>query len=158
MKEFEKHLEKYYSELFSFSFALVADELHAKQIVIDSMHVLLIDKKDLLVEILNSEKGSTAEVYDQLLRVKKFLFKTIYSLSKRRLHQLKHLDEINSKFMPYKSLSLEQKGTLFLVHKTSFNLTQASQVLEIKRHEVINILGQARHELINRLGETFAYN
>src|SRR5210317_2246607 len=85
--EFEKYLSEYTAKLFSFSYALVSDDLQAQQLVIDSTTALFLDKKNLIEELLDTNDLSEEEPIQNEIEI--FLLKHIVILANKRYSQLK---------------------------------------------------------------------
>lgn len=147
LKEFEKYLKEINPEIFSFSYVLVPDDLQAQQLVVDALYILSLEYGGLIAEVLKSKDDS------KLSEVKKTLYKQVYTIGKKRFFHLKNGLKVDDKFRVFYMLELEQKAILFLKQKSSFEIDEISQILNLERHEVIAKLNSARKNVIENSGK-----
>lgn len=144
LEQLKTYLETYLPELYRFAFALIPDDLQAQQLVFDSISVLSLDRKDLVLgtmEISDDKKSS------QLFEVKKGLLKIIKSLAYKRSEQLGALPNKDNVGPSFYELALECRGILCLKHELSLDFEDIESVMELPRHEVVSKLYMGRGAL-----------
>lgn len=146
--ELEKFIQNLSTELYSFAFILIPDDLQATQLMIDSVSSFLIMKKSMISKWANF---SESELDDNSLDIKIHLYKSMYELSKKRYSQLrlsfKDFEE-NSGFF---SLDFDDKAALFLKERTEFPIDVIEFILGQTKNEVVAHLYSARRHLIETI-------
>lgn len=136
IKNLKELILKKTDELYSFSFALIPDDLQASQILIDSIAGFVckfIENKPNLNEIE--------------LNVK--LYKNVFELSKIRYSQLKMTFKDIENTEKFFFLDLNSKATIFLNEKTKFSKNEILQILQFSKEEYYSILYLAREKLFS---------
>lgn len=147
--DLEKFIQSLSTDLYSFAFILIPDDLQATQLMIDSVAALLIQKKALVEQW---SKKSSESLLDQSEEIKLHLYKTLYDLSKKRYHQLKaglKSVEDNSGFF---SLDFDDKAVLFLQERSEFSSENIEFISSKSKTEVLAHLYSARINMIEGLG------
>jgi hypothetical protein len=143
--ELEKFIQNLSTELYSFAFILIPDDLQATQLMIDSVSSFLILKK----AMINRWSSFTEkEILENSTDIKIHLYKSMYELSKKRYGQLSmsFKDFVdNSGFF---SLEFDDKAALFLKERTAFPLDVIEFILGQTKNEVVAHLYSARQHLI----------
>ena len=152
-KSLETYLKKITKELFSLSQMILPDDLQSQQIVVDAVCVYVIRKKNLIEKIATSCSGDETAIL--LFETRKYLYREIYKLAKKRQVQLgKSVNyEGDSDFAPFYLLDIIQRVVLFLKHKTNFELNDIADILDLKEMDVIVALQTARKKLIGNMGK-----
>lgn len=146
-KELEKLIQNLSTDLYSFAYILIPDDLQATQLMIDSVSVFFIQKKSLVEKWKNSPHDEDTKISDEL---KFHLYKAIYDLSRKRYQQLKmSFKEVedNSGFF---SLDLDEKASLYLREKSHFNNNIIEFILGKSRSELLAHLYSARLKLAEK--------
>lgn len=153
LDDLQLYLNRINSELFSFSFALIPDELQAHQVVVDSICVLMLRETSLIREL--ADETERKREIKKLSNIRKFLYKNILKLGKKRFRHVEAGLNAGTEFAPFFCLGLEDKAVLFLKHKTVFSLDDISWIFGKSRSEVIVRLNCARNSLSGNLGRDF---
>lgn len=143
----EKFIQNLSTDLYSFAFILIPDDLQATQLMIDSVSAFIIQKGALIDKWKTS---SESELLQNSEEIKLYLYKSMYELSKKRYHQLKTSlknVEDNSGFF---SLEFEDKAVLFLQERSEFPLDAIEFIVGKSKTEVLAHLYSAR---INMVGQ-----
>ena len=141
------------SELFSFSYSLVPEQLQAQQIVLDAIYASIISDKNLEEKIENCVGPKSEEVFWECL--KKSLYQHIYRIAKRRFIQLANSLEINENFSSFYKLKFDEKAVLYLKHVLNFDFDDIEEILQITNSEVLIHLNCARNHLMKNLEMEF---
>lgn len=129
------------ADLFSFSYALVPDELQAQQVVTDAFTVLVLRHQELIENIFVGDRD-TRERKDRFIKVA--LFESSYSIASKRERQL-NLGKAKETLSFY-LLSVESRALLFLTHKTNFTQDEHADILSRDKYEVAALNTLARIE------------
>jgi hypothetical protein len=141
----EKFIQNLSTELYSFAFILIPDDLQATQLMIDAVSAFMIQKKSLI------EKWSTNDesvLLENSSDIKIHLYKSMYELSKKRYNQLRlsfRDVEDNSGFF---SLEFDDKAALFLKERSDFAFDVIEFILGQSKNEVLAHLYSARLHLL----------
>jgi len=149
MDKFQQYFHNIFPELSSFSFALIPDQLQAHQIVLDGISAFLLEEKQ-LIESLLSDEGELMDFHHFRIRIT--LHKLIYMLAAKRSPQLENSISSGEDKAAFCVLELQQRGVLFLKHKTRFEFNEIQEILERTNGEVISHLQLAREHFIDNLG------
>ena len=84
--DLEKYIQNLSTDLYSFAFILIPDDLQATQLMIDSVSAFMIQKKD-LIESLTKKGESHLLANTEDIKIQ--LYKLMYEMSKKRYHQLR---------------------------------------------------------------------
>ena len=143
--ELEKLIQNLSTDLYSFAFILIPDDLQATQLMIDSVSAFIIQNKT-LVDKWSATNES--ELVHNSTDIKIQLYKSMYKLSKKRYNQirmsLKSIED-NSGFF---ALEFDDKAALFLKEKTEFALDIIEFILGQSRSEVLANLYSARLKMV----------
>lgn len=150
--EIEKYLNQINKDLYRFSYCLLPDDLQVSQIIIDSITVLLLERRE-LVETLEYCKNES-EKRDTLFSIKLFLHKRIFELIKRRTKQLSGSIEFSPDFSEYYGLDLIEKAVLYFKTKTSFEFEDIAFILTQNKTTIFQALANGRNNLAARAGLT----
>lgn len=147
--DLEKYIQNLSTDLYSFAFILIPDDLQATQLMIDSVGAFMVQKRDLIQSITKEgESHLLANTED----IKIHLYKLMYELSKKRYHQLrmsfKNVED-NSGFF---SLDFDDKAVLFLQERTEFSMDKIEFILGKTKTEVLAHLYSARIKMVSDLG------
>lgn len=146
--DLEKFIQGLSTDLYSFAFILIPDDLQATQLMIDSVAALVIQKKSLVDQW---SKSSADKVLEHSEEIKLHLYKTLYDLSKKRYHQLKaglRSIEDNSGFF---ALDFDDKAVLFLQERSEFSSEMIEFISSKSKTEVLAHLYSARINMIEGL-------
>jgi hypothetical protein len=143
--ELEKFIQNLSTELYSFAFILIPEDLQATQLMIDSVSTFLIQKKSMIAKWTTFNE---VELIENSMDIKIHLYKSMYEISKKRYSQLRMSFkdfEDNSGFF---SLEFDDKATLFLKERTEFPVEIIEFILGQSSNEVVSHLYSARRQLI----------
>ena len=146
--ELEKLIKNLSTDLYSFAYVLIPDDLQATQLMIDSVSVFLIQNKLLIEKWTSNTKSDLEHISDD---VKKYLYRSMYELSRKRYNQVrmgfKSIEDSSGFF----SLDFDDKVALFLKEKTNFTLDLIEFILGQSRTEVLAHLYSARLKMVNNI-------
>ena len=146
--DLEKHIQNLSTDLYSFAFILIPDDLQATQLMIDSVGAFMIKNKNLIEKWKNANQ-ELLDIQSEDIRI--HLYKLMYDLSKKRYGQLrlsfKDIED-NSGFF---SMAFDDKAVLFLQEKTDFSLELIEFILCKTRGEVLAHLYSARMTMVGKL-------
>lgn len=146
--DLEKYIQNLSTDLYSFAFILIPDDLQATQLMIDSVSAFMIQKKD-LIESLTKKGESHLLASTEDIKIQ--LYKLMYEMSKKRYHQLrmsfKNVED-NSGFF---ALEFDDKAVLFLQERTDFSMEIMEFILGKTKTEVLAHLYSARIAMVSEL-------
>lgn len=146
--ELEKFIQNLSTDLYSFAYILIPDDLQATQLMIDSVSAFMIKNKFLI------DKWKVADEADSLEHstdIRTHLYKSLYDLSKKRYNQLRlSFKDLEDKSGFY-SLEFDDKAVLFLQERTDFSLELIEFLLSKTRGEVLAHLYSARMTMVSKL-------
>ncbi|MBC7428435.1 MAG: hypothetical protein H7336_07485 [Bacteriovorax sp.] len=146
--ELEKFIQNLSTDLYSFAFILIPDDLQATQLMIDSVSAFIIKNKFLVDKW---KAASESEVVEHSHDIKIHLYKAMYDLSKKRYNQLrlsfKDIEDQSGFF----SLEFDDKAVLFLQERSEFSLELIEFILGKSRGEVLAHLYSARISMVSKL-------
>lgn len=146
--ELEKLIQNLSTDLYSFAFILIPDDLQATQLMIDSVSAFIIQKKSLI------DKWSTtdeSELVHNSKDIKIHLYKSMYDLSKKRYNQIRMSFKTIEDKSGFFALDFDDKAALFLKEKTDYPLDVIEFILGQTRSEVLAHLYSARIKMVNNL-------
>jgi hypothetical protein len=146
--ELEKFIQNLSTDLYSFAFILIPDDLQATQLMIDAVSAFMIKNKMLIDKWKNA---TDSEVMTHSQDIKLHLYKAMYDLSKKRYGQLrlsfKDIEDSSGFF----SLEFDDKAVLFLKERFDFSLELIEFILGKTRGELLAHLYSARITMVNKL-------
>lgn len=145
-KELETFLKNNNSDFYSFSFALISDDLQAQQIVVDAAYRLTVEERELIFEFLSLKEDGAGESI--LFKLKKFFFQNVFNIARKRFEQLKKTLNDEVKSTSFSQLSINEKAILFLKYKTNWSMSDIEDILGKGHHQTIALLNRARHSLL----------
>ena len=150
--ELEKYLRQINKDLYRFSYCLLPDSLQVSQVIIDSITVLLLERRELVetLEFCSNE----LEKRDTLFSIKLFLHKKIFELIKKRTTQLTGSIEITPEFSEYYGLELIEKAVLYFKTKSDFEFEDIAFIISENRTAIFQALANGRNNLATRAGLT----
>ena len=148
LKKLEKLLQKDIPLLYQFAIALVPDKTAATEVLQNALQVLLVEGIDLV------ENYSHHQRKEQKQAIEKYLYGKIFELGKRVRDTKKNKKPLYKFYPEFYRLPLEQRGILFLKHKTAFNYDDLEEVVNLFRHEIISHLFDARDKMLASMGIT----
>ena len=153
MKEFQNYLKVVSSELYSFSYALIPDDLQAQQLVLDSTALLISEKaKEIKILLENSNDYTKRET---LKFFKITLYQYVFRIAKKRIIHIKNSLTAPKDFSTFYSLDIDDKSVLFLKHKVELDFYDIEEITQISKALIISKLSVARNTLANNFGESF---
>jgi DNA-directed RNA polymerase specialized sigma24 family protein len=147
MQEVQSILNPLIPKIYAFAFALVADELQAEQLVIDSFSVFGIKDRDILEGL--DRNWSDKNIYQQFKRdFFKTVLKNTYMLSQKRFGQLYQDAEMLNKLPSfYQVLSLTSRAAIYLKQVEQLKVNDVAWILGLDKIEVIQKISEARFGL-----------
>lgn len=136
-------------KLYEFSFALMGDELHSEQLVVDSYTVFIVGD----AQFLRDEEYDIQNKQDRK-RLKKYLFtellKGIFELGIKRATPLKkaHLENLRE-FESFYKLSLKKRALVYLKEVAGFSVVDLQKIFLLERYQVIELYHHAKYEIIS---------
>ncbi len=146
--DLELFIQNLSTDLYSFAFILIPDDLQATQLMIDSVSAFMIKNK-VLIEKWKNADAELLDLRSEDIRI--HLYKAMYDLSKKRYSQLKlsFKDiEDNSGFF---SLAFDDKAVLFLQERSDFSMELIEFILGKTRGEILAHLYSARMTMVSKL-------
>ena len=147
-KRLEELLEKDIPSLYQFAIALVPDKAAAGELLRSALQVLLVEGADLVENYCHHPKKQ------QRQSIEKYLYGKIFELGKRIRDSGRNKKPLYKFYPEFYRLPLEQRGILFLKHKTSFDYDDLEEVINLFRHEIISHLFDARDKMLASMGMT----
>ncbi|MBT7608135.1 MAG: hypothetical protein HN576_00160 [Bacteriovoracaceae bacterium] len=154
--ELEQFLQTLNKELYKFTYSLLPDDLQVSQIIIDSITVLLLERRELVETLELCENDTKKE--NTLFSIKLFLYKRIYELIQKRSDQLSGSIEYHPDFSEYHGLDLLEKTVLYFKSKTNFEFEDLTYILSENKTTVFQALANGRNNLATRAGITSPNN
>ena len=148
----EVFLKKLNPELFSFSHALIPDDLQVQQLVVDAVHLLVVEEWELMFDFLSLKQNAGESI---LFQLKKIVYKNVFNMAKKRSEQLRGGLRGLVKYAPFFQLDINQRAVLFLKHKTEFGFEIIEEVIGKDRHKIIEILNCSRDMLLSNTAVEF---
>jgi hypothetical protein len=148
--ELERYLQSINKELYRFTYSLLPDDLQVSQIILDSITVLLLERRELIetLHYLENEK----EKRDTLFSIKLFLHKRIYELISKRVGQLQGSIEYNPQYSEFHGLKLLEKAVLYFKTKTHYEFEDLAFILSETKTIIYQALANGRNNLALRAG------
>lgn len=144
IEKLQKFIQNSSSELYSFAYILIPDDLQASQLMIDSLQSFLIQKKILIDKIISP---NNREAQDLFAEVKLHLFKIIFELSKKRYQQLKLSFREVERSGIFFSLDFDEKAVLYLKDKGELDLGAIEFIISGNRAVILSHLYASRIKL-----------
>ena len=148
LRKLEKLLQEDIPLLYQFAVALVPDKAKATKLFQNAIQALLVESIDLVENYCHHQKK------EQRQSIEKYLYGKIFELGKRIRDIKKNKKPLLKIYPEFYHLSLEQRGILFLKHKTSFNYDELEEVVNLFRHEIIAHLFDARDKMLESMGQS----
>ncbi len=146
IEDLQKYIHNSSTDLYSFAYVLIPDDLQATQLMIDCVQSFLI-QKNTLIDRAVCTKG--IDTNDFFIEVKLNLLKIIFELSRKRYQQLKmsfHDVEKNGGFF---SLDFDEKSVLYLKEKSLLELNSIEYITSLNQAEVLAFLASARTKMVH---------
>lgn len=143
--EFEKFLPILSSELYSFAYVLLPDDLQAGQLVVDSIQAYLIQKRE-YIETLFSNKNK--DNHFEFNKIKKETLQLVYELAKKRFHQIRLSIEETEDKKDFFHFEFDEKAALFLKDKMKMTNDEISILMMKTKIEVLSSLFSARSKMM----------
>lgn len=139
-------LDNLLPKLFSFAYSLIPDELQAEQMVIDAYSLFIIREKETIesYQLDPNRRGDRT-------KFKKFLLKCILrDILKIALKRATQLGQFKSEenFQAYYLLDISERATLFMRDVLGLELAEVQEVMQFKKHQVIEKIYNARNNLL----------
>ena len=146
-KSLEHFIKDHYQNIYSFSFALVPEELQARQMALDALELFMTKERDLMNEIVLSNLNDAP---DLLSRLTVRYYKNVYELGVKRFDQLKGGLEIkvDRSVGSFYALGLNERAIIYLKMILKFDLGEIEQITEHTRYEILCILSSSREYLL----------
>ena len=146
--ELEKLIKNLSTDLYSFAYILIPDDLQATQLMIDSVSAFIIQNKSLIDKWSSTNES---ELVHNSNDIKNYLYKSMYELSKKRYNQIRTSLKAIEDSSGFFSLDFDDKVCLFLKEKTDFELDKIEFILGQTRTEVLAHLYSARLKMVNNI-------
>ena len=146
--ELEILIKNLSTDLYSFAYILIPDDLQATQLMIDSVSAFIIQNKSLIDKWSSTNES---ELVHNSSDVKNHIYKSMYELSKKRYNQIRMSLKLIEDSSGFFSLEFDDKVALFLKEKTDFELDVIEFILGQTRSEVLAHLYSARLKMVNNI-------
>lgn len=146
-----KHLEKFikdqYQNIYSFSYALVPDELQAQQIALDALDLLMNREDKLMRDIVFAQEKP--RVLLRQLTIK--YYASVFEIGSKRFEQIKGGIEIkvDRSAGSFYALGLGERAVMFAKMILKLDLNEIEQITQHTRYEILSILNQSREYLLS---------
>ena len=147
MKKLEELLQKDIPLLYQFAVALVPDQADAKKLFQNAIQALLVEGIDLVENYCHHQRKQQRQT------IQKYLYGKIFELGKKIRDTGRNKKPLYNLYPEFYRLPLEQRGILFLKHKTSFNYDELEELINLFRHEIIAHLFEARDKMLKSMGK-----
>lgn len=154
-KTIQRLLNDFQTEIYFYAYALIPDQLQARQIVLDSIDLVFNGDKDLIDEILF---GDDSDIDQLKIKLRKVLLKHCFNLSSKRIDHLKTgiginmMDQQVQANREFYELSFIERSVLFLKVKLKLDFDSIQEITNLDRYEVMTFIGKARDSLIRSQG------
>ena len=155
-KSLERYLKTHYPSIYSFAFALVPEEVQARQIALDALQLVLNEDKSFSNDMVFTMPEDAERVQQELISR---YFRSVYRLGLKRFDHLKNGIEIkvDRSEGSFYALGVQERAILFLKSRLKFNLDEIEFIMEVDRYQVLLLLNQSREYLVrNKEGRSFA--
>ena len=149
-KDLEILLQKLNVDLYTYAFGLIASERLSADLVSDAIMAATMDRRMIFEELLDAETETEKRI--ALFAIKKILYRTTFQLISKRYRQLRNKVQVQDHLAPFHGLGLKQKAVLLLKRRTSFEMRDIQEILEVSHVELISLLSSARQLLAMRSG------
>lgn len=146
--DFEKILSLLSSDLYSFGYALIPDDLQAGQLSVDAITAYLVSKK-VIIENLLMENNENLK--NEIPKIKMDLLKVIYDLAKKRFYQVRVSIESEHQNDGFYHLEFDEKAALYLKDKMKLTNDEISVITMRSRAEVLASLYSGRLKMVKAL-------
>lgn len=141
IEDIQKIIQQQSSDLYSFAYILIPDDLQASQLLIDGVQSFLV-QKNLYLEKLLQVKSKTSVAHSE--EIKMNILKMIYEISRKRYQQLKMSFQEVERSGGFFALDLDEKCVLFLKEKFQFEIENIEFVVSMSQAELLAYLYSAR--------------
>ena len=145
LKKLEELLRKDTPLLYQFAIALVPDKNAARELFQSSLQVLLVEGIDLVKNYCHYQRK------EQRQAIERYLYGKIFELGKKIRDNKKKKKPLYKFYPEFYSLTTEQRGILFLKHKTLLDYDDLEEVVNLFRHEIIAHLFDARDKMLKSM-------
>lgn len=143
-RDFELFIKNLIPDLYSFSYALIPDDLQASQVVLDSLGVIILEKKSLIENLLVAKFDENQDKLKKDFEL--YFYRILFQLTQKRLAQLRaSLQESDSLDVPFFTLSLDEKAILFLDEWTKFNIEELCFIFGKEKIELLTLLNISKN-------------
>ncbi len=132
--------------LYSFSYALIPDELQAEQLIVDAYSVFLIREAE-DIEALEAQSARERAASKKFAQTS--LLIDIFDLAKKRAPQLTSLLRNVREYGRFYELDILHRGVLGAKENLHLNNIQIGEVFALKSHQVLEALHNARAVLLS---------
>ena len=142
LKKLEELLETEIPLLHQFAIALVPDKAAAQKLLHNAFQVLMVEGIDLVENYCHHQRK------EQQKTIEKYLYGKIFELGKRVRDIRRNKQSLCRVYPDFYRLPLEQRGILFLKHKTSFSYNDMEEIVNLFHHEIVAHLFDARDKML----------
>lgn len=155
--KFEKKINDFIPELFSFAYAIVPDDLQAQQVVVDALVVLSVHEKQLINSIILTSENDVNMLNSRVERLRERLYKYVYTVAAKRFSQLKNSLLNKNEYALNLSnlffeLSVEERTSLYLHEYTKLSFEAISNILDLDYEDYKIKLNLSRNKLLLLVG------
>ena len=152
MKNILSYLIQLSPKLFSFAYALLPDVLQAQQLVIDSIALLITERKEWVEEAAKIMAAQAVATRSTLIQ--RYLYRHIFLIGRTRAKQL--VTKAPPEYANFYNLPITSRAVLFLHHQTAWAIDDIDDILSLERPVLAAHLQQARQQLLGHMGATFS--
>ncbi|MCY4644441.1 MAG: hypothetical protein OXB88_07465 [Bacteriovoracales bacterium] len=146
-RDFGKFFKDSYPLVYSLSFILVPETLQAEQICLDSLELLALKERKLMMRLAHTKSQNTQPLWDQL---KKNHLKYVWILGIKRFTQLKGNTETwhekPDEF--FFTQNVLERGILFLKTRLRLSLSDIEFITDCDRYKILSYLCKSRDDLL----------
>ena len=133
-------------KLFSFAHALLPDVLQAQQLVIDSIALLVTERKEWVEETAKIMAAQAVATRSTLIQ--RYLYRHIFLIGRTRAKQL--MTKAPPEYARFYNLPITSRAVLFLHHQTAWSIDDIDDILSLERPVLFAHLQQARQQLLEQ--------
>ena len=138
------------TDLFSFAYVIIPDDLQAQQLVVDSVGVVLADNISLVEDFFDDNRKGLADDFVLNTKLKLLFFKQLYLIGVKRIEQLgQNLNnfETDGDFSRFYMMSSVDRALIYLKEKTSFCIDDILIIAGVERPEFFRSTEKSRQIL-----------
>ena len=116
-------------QIFPFAYSLIYDELQAQQLIIDAISLYVARDTDALEDYCAIEDFNSKEL--RWFEISKEIYRIVFQIARKRFDQVRSSLDYDDQHASFYSLSVVQRGVLFLKYQTEFEEADMLDILGV---------------------------